>query len=235
MTTIAPASPTPTRSRPTWGAGRIIVVVIGALLLLGAAALAVGGAGIRGIDTSDREDGYLTSDGTDFGTSGYALASDAIHLDGLPEGWVFGDTRVRVTGANADDSLFVGIARPDDAAAYLEGIEHSTVTEIDDVAYDHHDGGPPAIAPGDTDIWVAQSNGTGPQSVSWPSDGRWTVVVMSSDSSSGLDVSAEFQVEAPHLGEIAGGVFAAAAVFATFGGLLLWRSLRRRPRTSGAG
>ena len=124
--------------------------------LLGAVALVAGGAELRDIDRSEREDGYLTSDGTEVSTTGYALASDAIHLDALPEGWFFGDTRVQVVGADPDDTLFVGIARPDDAAAYLENIEHSTVTEIDTVTYDHHEGEPPTTAPDDTDIWVAQ-------------------------------------------------------------------------------
>jgi hypothetical protein len=49
---------------------------------------------------------------------------------------------LQVTAADPNDSVFVGLARPDDAAAHLEGIEHSTVTEIDDLAYDHHEGGP---------------------------------------------------------------------------------------------
>jgi hypothetical protein len=228
MTVIAPAPVSPPRTRPAWGPGRVIVLVVGVLLVLGAAALLVGGASLRDIDTSEREDGYLTSDGTDATTSGFALASDAIHLDALPEGWLFGDSRLQVTADDPDHSLFVGIARPDDAAAYLQDIEHTTVTEIDNVAYDHHQGGPPTAAPGGSDIWVAQATGAGPQSVSWPSDGRWTLVVMNSDSSAGVDVSAQFQVKAPHLGEITVGVFAAGVVFATAGGLLLWGTLRRR-------
>ena len=63
--------------------------------MLGAVALVAGGVALRGIDSSEREDGYLASDGIEVSTTGYALASDAIHLDALPEGWVFGDTRVR--------------------------------------------------------------------------------------------------------------------------------------------
>ena len=228
MTVLAPSSPRPPRARPSWGPGRVIGLATGVLLSLGAVALVAGGAELRDLDTSEREDGYLTSDGTGVSTAGYALASDAIHLDALPEGWFFGDTRVQVAGADPDDSLFVGIARPADAAAYLEGIEHSTVTEIDTVTYVHHDGESPTIAPEDTDIWVAQASGTGSQSVSWPRDGRWTVVVMNSDSGAGVEVDAQFQVKAPHLGEITLVVFAAGAVFATAGGLLLWLSLRRR-------
>ena len=230
MTVLSPVSPRPSRDRPSRGPGRIIVLAIGVLLLLGAVALVAGGVALRGIDSSEREDGYLTSDGIDVSTTGYALASDAIHLDALPEGWVFGDTRVQVVGTDPDDSLFVGIARPDDAATYLEDIEHSTVIEVDTVAYNHHEGEPPTIAPGDADIWVAQATGTGPQSVSWPHDGRWTVVAMNADSSAKVDVNAQFEVQAPHLGEIAAAVFTAGAVFAMVGGLLLWRSLRRRQR-----
>jgi len=230
MTVTSPAPPRPPRARPAWGPGRIVVLALGALLLLGAAALVVGGCSVRDIDTSEREDGYLTSDGRDVTTAGFALASDAIHLDALPEGWVFGDTRVQVTSADPDDSLFVGIARPDDAAAYLEDIEHSTVSDIDELAHEHHAGGMPTVPPAQSDIWVAQATGPGPQSVSWPDDGRWTIVVMNSDLSADVDVSAQLQAKAPHLGEITAAVFAAGAVFATAGGLLVWMSLRRRNR-----
>lgn len=100
----------------------------------------------------------------------------------------------QVTGVDPDDSLFVGIARPHDSAAYPDGVEHSTV-------------------------WVAQATGTGTQSVSWPDDGRWTVVAMNSDLSADVAVSAQVQVEAPHQGEITAAVFATGAIFGGAGGL----------------
>jgi hypothetical protein len=91
MTAISPAprrqQPT---ARPARGPGWVIVLAIGAILAIGGAALLVGGAELSDINTSEREDRYLTSEGADVSTGGFALASDAIHLDALPEGWVFG-------------------------------------------------------------------------------------------------------------------------------------------------
>ena len=49
------------------------------------------------------------------------------------------------------------------------------------------DGSAPTVPPADLDIWVAQSSGTGTQSVTWPLErGDWTVVVMNADGSAGV-------------------------------------------------
>ena len=55
---------------------------------------------------------------------------------------------------------------------------------------------------------------------------------MNADSRAEVDVNAQFQVKAPHLGEITVAVFTTGVVFGTAGGLLIWRSLRRRRRVA---
>jgi hypothetical protein len=230
MSVIAPAPWTPPRPQSTWSTGRILGLVFGVLLVLGAAVMVIGGGVLRVVDNSAREDGYLTSEETDLSTTGFALAADEVDLDDLPGSWALGDTRVRVTAADPDTSVFIGLARPADAAAYLDGVDHATVTDLDDPRYDHHSGNSPADDPAESDIWVAQETGPGAQAVSWPDHGRWTLVVMNSDGSAGVDVGAEAQVEAPHLGQVALGVLVAGLVSAPLGGALLWRTLRRRPQ-----
>lgn len=219
----------PPRGRPSWGAGRITALVFGVLLVFVSAGLLVGGGLLHALD-SGREDGYLTTHETDINTTGFALASDELGLEGLPGSWAIGDTRLRVTGADPTTDVFVGLARPDDAAAYLSDVEHSTVVDVDGATYEHHAGGPPVGNPADSDIWVAQGAGTGTQTISWPDHGRWTVVAMNSNGTAGVDVSADAQIEAPHLAQLANGLLVAGGVGGLLSGALLWTSVRRRPR-----
>ena len=96
--------------------------------------------------------------------------------------------------------IFVGIARADDVDEYLQGVERATLDEISDPAtrYIDHSGGAPMSPPGDLDIWVAQSSGTGSRVVDWSVEpGRWTVVVMNEDGTAGVDVDADVGSSCP--------------------------------------
>lgn len=55
---------------------------------------------------------------------------------------------------------------------------------------------------------------------------------MNADGSAGIEVEADLQAEVPHLGDVAVGLLVAGALGALTGGLLLWRSLRRRPQVA---
>jgi hypothetical protein len=206
-----------------------------ASLLGGATALAGGGALITA-DNSWRDDGYLTSDTARLTSSGHAIASEGIELGGHDEGWVLGKARVRVTADSTP--VFVGVARAADAEAYLAGVEHSTVTDIDDPAatYEQHAGGAPAVNPADSDIWVEQSTGTGTQSIDWSLDdrpGRWTVVVMNADATAGVDADADVGATVPVLGEATTGLIVVGALFVLVGAgtLVGLRVTRRRDVT----
>ena len=88
---------------------------------------------------------------------------DEIDLDGLDGDWLLGTARLRATGTQPDSPVFIGVAPSSDVETYLRGAGYSTVDEFDDgdVTYIEHAGGPPAVAPADSDIWTAQASGTG--------------------------------------------------------------------------
>ena len=100
------------------------------------------------------------------------------------------------------------------------------------------DGGPPEAAPGDVDIWVAESSGTGTQTVDWqPRDGDWTVVIMQADGAAGLAVQARAGATAPGLAWLAGGLFTLGAILVLVGGLLVVLAVHgatQRPTTGAA-
>jgi hypothetical protein len=205
---------------------------LAAFLLLGA----VGSAAIAnrlGSFDDDRRDGdYLTTDTRHLETEGHALTIEDIDLEGLEGDWVLGDARLRATGAE-DASVFIGIADEDDVRKYLRGVEHSTVDDVDDAEADYtdHDGGAPTTDPGSLDIWVAQTSGTGTQSVDWtPKDGDWTAVIMNTDGSAGVDVRADVGATVPLLSHVTGGLWITAGVFALAGVVLLLGGLVRTLR-----
>jgi len=142
---------------------------------------------------------------------------------------------VRATGSDPDADLFVGVAHTDDVAAYLSGVQYSTVDEIDDpeTRYVDHAGGAPSTEPAASDIWVAQTIGSGTQSLNWvPKSGNWTVVVMNADGSSAVDVMADVGATVPLLERITWGLLVVGIVFTLTGTGLIVLLVRRARRAA---
>ena len=59
-------------------------------------------------------------------------------------------------------------------------------------------------APAAQDIWVAQTQGTDPQRLTWPvDDGDWSVVVMNADGSANVEADVAAGTDLPIVGTIA--------------------------------
>src|SRR5690348_2388604 len=107
----------------------------GAIALGVGAALALGGGALVAVDSSERtRDGYFETSSETVRSPGYAVASDGIDLAGLGSVGeeLAGRIRVRVA-PDGGRPTFVGIARSDDVDAYLDGVRHTSVTDLDDV------------------------------------------------------------------------------------------------------
>jgi uncharacterized protein DUF4389 len=233
--TAAPGAP---RSQPAgrWGAGRVVALVVGALLLLVSTGLLAGGAGLAWADTTQREAGYVSTPVDDLVTGRYALVADDLTLDTAGEEWliddVLGDARVEVTAADPSTEVFVGLARTADADRYLDGVAYRQVEELgSDGGLDGGEvtsGGAPASPPGEEDIWMAQAEGPGTQTLEWtPADGDWTVVVMRADGAAGVEVDARVGVTAPGLPWLWGGLLVAGGVLALIGAVVVALAVRR--------
>ena len=233
-TTHTPVQPT----NSARSAGRVALFVAAIAMVVGGLTLLAGAGGLTGVDKTQRDDGYLTTDTTRVTAAGYAVASEGLELGGRDEEWVLGRARVRATATDGTP-VFIGVARSDDAAAYLENIEHSTVTEIADpsTTFEQHSGGTPTVDPADSDIWITQASGSGTQSIDWSLDkaGRWTVVVMNADGSSDVDIDADAGATVPILHDVTVGLFATGALFVLIGGGVLVGLRVNRPRHAAEG
>ena len=227
-----------------WSAGRVITVVIGAVLLVTSTGFLIGGGAALWADNTQRDDGFVWSGTAEFDSDRYALVSDDIVLDTAGAEWgadeVLGTARIEVTATDPGTAIFVGVARSADARAYLRGVGYHRLHEFGPLwdgprmgpgMMQGVGGGRPDTLPADTDIWVARSSGEGTQVVDWrPADGNWTVVVTRADGGAGVDVEARVGATAPGLGALGAGLLAVGGFLVVVGALLVALGVRRAQR-----
>src|SRR5262245_52547467 len=193
----AAASP---RSQSRWSTGRLIGMVFSSIGGLIGLALLLGGIAVIVAYAFGRDDdGYFNTDRKQLESSTYAVTTEQIdlgadELDWAPEG-ILGNVRVQVDSAKP---VFVGIGSDDDVDRYLSGVNHDELIDFGGGTpdYDLHAGGAPRTRPGGQTFWVAQSEGTGEQALTWDAEfGRWTAVVMNADAARGIDVEADAGVK----------------------------------------
>ena len=219
MTTSTPGDPGP---RGGMSVGRILLIVFGSLLaLIGLAIAAAGGAVLFANATMRDSEGFFTTRTEMYATATRALRSEDLSIVGgtsvdIADG-DFATIRLRATPAGARP-LFVGIARAADADAYLRGVAHDDVVNIDfdpfKVDARLHAGSQTPAAPASQPFWVAQAAGSGTQTLRWNvRSGCWSVVVMNADGTPGVRFDANVGARVTHLGWIGLGILA--------GGLLI--------------
>ena len=220
-------------------AGRIALIVTGALTALLATALLFGGAAALYGEVKKDDDGYLTSDAHRFDTGTRALATENLDIDLGGADFMADDLgRVKVEAQSNDGKpLFVGIARTSDVERYLDGVPHATVHDVEDGPFDsfdaettRHAGNRHPVAPRHADIWAVSSEGAGGQSVDTKlREGNWSVVVMNADGSLGVDADVSAGASVPFLDEL-GWIALGSGSFALVVGIALIVAGARRPQ-----
>lgn len=181
-------------------AAAALFLVVGSVLLLGGAGLAVTTAALRG------DDGLVTSAPSTWTSPGHAVRSEAVRLDTGP---MMTDMPRRMMGtirvtASGDDGrgVFIGIARTRDVDRYLGQVSQSMMHDPwdEDRASTFTRGGAPSMPPGSAGIWAASSHGSGDQTLQWdPRSGAWTLVVMNEDGGAPVVADVSMSAELPVL------------------------------------
>jgi hypothetical protein len=227
-TSIADASPRST----AWGAGRTFALVLGSLSALAAVAvLAAGGIALVFDQTQRNASGYLMTNSTAFSTDTYALVSDSYRAGASRDLFaardILGTVRIR---AHSAQPVFVGIGRATAVDSYLGGVRREVATRFDASRSDFrlHAGGAPPAAPTARHIWVAQSLGSGTQTLSWtPQNGNWRIVVMNANGSPGVHADLAIGARFPHLLWIGIGALGGGALLLLLGGVVIYAAVRR--------
>ena len=221
-------------------AGRIALIVTGAVAALVSTALIVGGIAAVWGDSQKDSDGYLTTETQRFEAPGRALATDNLDVDLGDADWL-ADTddlgKIQITAESRDERpVFVGLARTSDVENYLAGVPHSSVTDVDvspfEADYERHGGNRHPVSPEHAGIWEAQAHGRGEQSIDWEiEDGDWSIVVMNADGSLGVDADISAGANVPFLDELGWSALGSGA-FALILSVGLIALGIRRPRTA---
>ena len=220
--------------------GRIVAVILGAVLALVAVGLLVGGGLLAFAYAVESEDGGYFDETLDrVGTATAAITTEEVDLRTNP-GPEWGldvlDVSVRLQATSVDESseLFIGIGPQGDVDAYLSGTAHDEISDISadgSLEYSHVPGGQSATPPADESFWVASAAGGGTQIVEWDVvEGEWIVVLMNVDGSAmiladvtvGVRSGALLMVGVSML--VAGGVLLAIAVAVILAGALSHRA-----------
>jgi hypothetical protein len=174
-------------------AGKIVAIVIGALLvLIGLGLLVPGGFLLTVYGTMRDSSGFFETSSRVVSSTGYALVTRDVDLNlGPGPGWVPTGARAAVRIRAVSDEatpLFIGIGPTDEVSQYLNDVAYDEVTEFGwwsaAVRYRYYDGGAPSSPPGEQMFWVAQEQGPGSQTLDWEiRSGNWTAVVMNVDAS----------------------------------------------------
>jgi hypothetical protein len=222
--TIAPV----TSSASGRGNRRVGSLIGGSILCVLAVVFLAGGTWALWVDRVDRGGGFVTIGTTKLNTGTYAFESP-LHGDG-PRWFygrtVFGTTRVRATSQTAHP-LFIGIARTDDVSRYLEGTGYATIQHLAFGDVTTHEGGAPSAPPTSTPIWVASTQGNGRQTLLWkPRSGDWSIVLMNTDASPGVELRGDLGAKFPLAPWVAGGLLLVGAVLGCLGSWLLVRGIR---------
>jgi hypothetical protein len=207
---------------------RVVGIVAGSLSALLAVVLLLAGGGLLwAVDAKTDSGGYFGTATHRYATPTRALATEDIDLGNVPGD--LGELRIRPQG-----DVFVGVARRADVDAYLAGVAHDEVTDVefDPFRLDsrRRAGTRVPAAPASRDFWVASETGGKP--LTWKArKGHWSVVVMNADGSPGVDVGAKVEVKVPFLHRLALGLLLGGGVLALLGGGLLAIAARSRVAT----
>ena len=187
--------------------GRVVALVVGCLLLLPGIGMLLGGGALGLAYAFGRDDaGYfdVTLDRLESSTVAITTEDIALNADAGTPSWLLdvldADVRLRITSADSDREIFVGIASQVDVNAYLARTAHDEVIDIDHdraPVYRTRSGAADVAPPTEQAFWAASATGFGTQVLDWEAtSGRWAVVVMNADGSTGVTADANVGVKA---------------------------------------
>ena len=212
--------------------GKLISAIIGGMMILAGFGMAVGGAVALALPD---DEGWIESPRFLVSSDAVALVGDDIDVD-LDRKFVGGRTFVSWEAIPArlefdsrnDKDVFIGIARQADVDQYLDGV---TIDRVD--LFNHHGGdglvvgSSDVVAPTDQDFWVASST-TG--ELDWDvADGEWTIAVLNTDGSPGVDVAVTAAANVPFLRGIGVGLIIFGVTGLALGVTLVYFGVRQVP------
>ena len=220
-------------------AGRIVLLVFGAIILLVSLALIAGGGALVWLDKAHSDsEGFITTDTIHLDKASYAITTQPADIE-LESVWFvdrhdIGTIKVQASSENDSKQIFIGIADEADVKAYLSGVNYDEIKEFRvlpfRVYYTNLPGNSSPAAPTSQTFWVVSEHGSGTQTLEWEVEtGDWVLVLMNADGSAGVDLSGSIGVKTPWVFWVGLGLLIGGIVLLIIGvGLVLLATRRRR-------
>lgn len=196
------------------------------LLLLAVTALSVAGA----LQYMTDDQGHLQIDEAEFSADTYAVVGDSWDESIYSN---FGLTDTVYLEVTSDKDQFVGFADPDEAAAFLDGVEHTALHRAigaEGPTEEDIDGAAPQTLGADADIWEFTLEGAGTRTYEWDVEGytgELTPVAMNADGSEGIDGRIRIAYDVPALGGTVVGLYIAGVLLGALAVWLMVRTIRK--------
>lgn len=210
---------------------RILMGLIGIAGLVVATSLLFGGGSLLLLDaTLTDEEGFFNSVPFDVEVDGYAVVAGPAEIDVAPDVPVdlgeIATLRIHATHEDPTQGIFVGIADTADVDAYLGGVPHAIVEDLDEesfsLTYRVDASGELPETPSEQPFWVSSAYGPGVQELEWDIEaGDVSFVVMNMDASDGISFEAVVGARIPLIRPIGTSLFIGGGVALAVGTLLL--------------
>jgi hypothetical protein len=225
-------NPEPQYSRRPTG-GRLALVIIGALVAAVSVVILVGAGALHWVNGKRDADGFFNTRTVRIATDTDAVTTESVNIeDGVLDALGLDRVRLRVR-SNTDKPVFVGVGAPDDVTAYFALSRRDILSDIELAPFkptyerfgEHLE---PPEDPGKQDFWTDSVTGSGPQTLDFDAGGKWAIVLMNGDASSGVDAAVSMGAKAGIVGKLAWIVTVVGLVVLAFGVLLIALGTRRR-------
>ncbi len=230
--------------------GRILLLLFGILLLLGAVPFIIGGGILLWVDISLTDgEGYISTRAYQLESDSYAIVTEPAEVDldegrgwgwGWFRGWDLGGlVTLKIEGTNNNPKgIFIGVAEAEDSAwqEYISDVEYDEIIKFSlspyEVDYQNYPGSSEPEAPAFQTFWKDKEFGAGTQDLEWELEtGKYSMVLMNQDGSRDVDVDISLGVKIPLIFGFAVGLLVGGIVVITIGILVIIFSLRGRRRS----
>lgn len=210
---------------------RMLMGLIGVVGLVVAASLLFGGGSLLVLEaTLTDEGGFINSVSFDIEVDGYAVVAGPAEIELTPDVPVdlgeIATLRIRATHQDPTQGIFVGVADTTDIDAYLGGVPHALVEDLDEesfsLTYRVDASGEAPGAPGEQPFWINSTYGPGLQALEWEIEtGDVSFVVMNTDATDGISFEAVVGARIPLIRPAGTGLLIGGGVALAVGTILL--------------
>jgi hypothetical protein len=216
-------------------AKRVVLFVLGGVLLVIGALVAIAGGALMALFGSNNT---LSSGVQHVSTPTRALVSPAGSIQGASGAQTtFGNVRLRITATptGAGQQLFLGIGPASAVDRYLSGASYDVATDVSvepfRLTLARHPGTATPPPPGSQSFWVAKASGSHPTLTWTVTSGSYRLVAMNTDAAAPVAFAGGLNLTIPHLFAIGIGLLIGGIVLILIAIVLIVLGARARPRS----